>query len=109
MIGIAALLLLWLEPMVTAIGLAVLAAGLGLHALTRKRAARRGLSRTAPTSASRRGRGGRIRRRARAWRRRRAEPTWAAVLSRPDTAPRSASATAPVPSVVAATDAAPSP
>jgi TRAP-type uncharacterized transport system fused permease subunit len=36
-IGIASLLLLWLEPTVTAIGLAVLAAGLGLHALTRRR------------------------------------------------------------------------
>jgi TRAP transporter 4TM/12TM fusion protein len=36
-IGIAALLLLWLEPTVTAIGLAVLAAGLGLHAVTRRR------------------------------------------------------------------------
>ena len=36
-IGIAALLLLWLDPAVTAIGLAVLAAGLGLHALTRRR------------------------------------------------------------------------
>jgi TRAP transporter 4TM/12TM fusion protein len=38
-----------------------------------------------------------------------AVPTCAAVLSRPETAPRSASATAEVPSVVAATDAAPSP
>ena len=37
MIGIAALLLLWLEPTVTAIGLAVLAAGLGLHAITRRK------------------------------------------------------------------------
>jgi hypothetical protein len=36
-VGIAALLLLWLEPTVTAIGLAVLAAGLGLHAVTRRR------------------------------------------------------------------------
>jgi TRAP transporter 4TM/12TM fusion protein len=36
-IGVAALLLLWLEPTITAIGLAVLAAGLVLHALTRKR------------------------------------------------------------------------
>ena len=36
-IGVAALLLLWLEPTVTVIGLAVLAAGLGLHAITRKR------------------------------------------------------------------------
>jgi TRAP transporter TAXI family solute receptor len=34
--GVAALLLLWLEPTVTAIGLAVLAAGLGLHAVTRR-------------------------------------------------------------------------
>jgi TRAP transporter 4TM/12TM fusion protein len=36
-IGVAALLLLWLQPTVTAIGLAVLAAGLGLHAVTRRR------------------------------------------------------------------------
>ena len=36
-IGVAALLLLWLEPTVTAIGLALLAAGLGLHAVTRRR------------------------------------------------------------------------
>ena len=36
-IGISALLLLWLEPTVTAIGLAVLVAGLGLHAITRRR------------------------------------------------------------------------
>jgi hypothetical protein len=36
-IGVAALLLLWLEPTVTAIGLAVLAAGLALHFATRKR------------------------------------------------------------------------
>ena len=36
-IGIAALLLLWLEPVVAAIGLAVLALGLGLHFATRKR------------------------------------------------------------------------
>ena len=39
-IGIAALLLLWLEPVVAAIGLAVLALGLGLHFATRKRANR---------------------------------------------------------------------
>ncbi len=38
LIGVAALLLLWLEPTVTAIGLAVLAAGLALHAVTRRRA-----------------------------------------------------------------------
>ena len=36
-IGIAALLLLWLEPTVTAVGLAVLALGLGLHAVTRRK------------------------------------------------------------------------
>ena len=36
-IGVAALLLLWLEPTVTLIGLAVLAAGLGLHFVMRKR------------------------------------------------------------------------
>ncbi len=36
-IGISALLLLWLEPAITLIGLAVLAAGLVLHALTRRR------------------------------------------------------------------------
>jgi TRAP transporter 4TM/12TM fusion protein len=38
-IGIAALLLLWLEPAVTAVGLAVLAGGLALHAVTRRRPA----------------------------------------------------------------------
>lgn len=37
MIGIAALLLLWLEPAVTAVGLVVLALGLVLHAVTRRR------------------------------------------------------------------------
>ena len=36
MIGTAALLLLWLEPTVTLIGLAVLAAGLALHFITRR-------------------------------------------------------------------------
>ena len=36
-IGIAALLLLWLDPAVTAVGLAVLALGLGLHAVTRRK------------------------------------------------------------------------
>ena len=36
-IGVAALLLLWLQPTVTLIGLAVLAAGLGLHFVMRKR------------------------------------------------------------------------
>ncbi len=36
-IGIAALLLLWLDPTVTAVGLAVLALGLGLHAVTRRK------------------------------------------------------------------------
>ena len=49
-IGVAALLLLWLEPTVTLIGLAVLAAGLGLHFAHAETAARRGLSRTAPAS-----------------------------------------------------------
>ena len=38
-IGIAALLLLWLEPAVTVVGLVVLAAGLALHALTRRKTA----------------------------------------------------------------------
>ena len=37
-IGVAALLLLWLEPTVTVIGVAFLAVGLGLHAVTRRRA-----------------------------------------------------------------------
>ena len=36
-IGIAALVLLWLHPLIAAIGLALFAAGLGLHALTRRR------------------------------------------------------------------------
>ena len=36
LIGAAALLLLWLEPTVTLIGLAVLAAGLALHFVTRR-------------------------------------------------------------------------
>ena len=36
-IGVAALLLLWLQPTVTLIGLAVLAAGLGLHFVMRRR------------------------------------------------------------------------
>jgi TRAP transporter 4TM/12TM fusion protein len=36
-IGVAALLLLWLEPLVTAIGLAVLALGLLIHLLTRRK------------------------------------------------------------------------
>jgi TRAP-type uncharacterized transport system fused permease subunit len=36
-IGAAALLLLWLEPTVAAIGVGVLAAGLVLHALTRRK------------------------------------------------------------------------
>ena len=36
-IGVAALLLLWLEPAITAIGLVVLALGLALHFATRRR------------------------------------------------------------------------